>query len=68
MHPIHYSMIMNVLILVICAGLSWRFDNPLLVVIALLVLQHTMAKFSDDDMEDEEESDEPRIGFTADID
>lgn len=69
MQPIHYSLIFNVLALLVCALLSWQFKEPLLVIVALLIAQHTPARFGDqrgrDD--DDEDDDDPRIGFTADV-
>lgn len=64
MQPIHYSLIFNFLALMLTGLLAWEFEEPLLVIITLLVAQHTMARFSDDDDDDD---DEPGIGFMADV-
>lgn len=65
MHPIHYSLILNLAILAVTGWLSYVFNQPLLVVIGLMLAQHTMAKF--DDGEEDEEEEEPAIGFNANI-
>lgn len=62
MQPIHYSLIFNLLALMLTGFLAWEFEEPLLVIITLLVAQHTMARFSDND-----DDDEPGIGFMADV-
>lgn len=65
LHPIHYSLIFNVLVLALMGFLSYHFGQPLLIVIALLVAQHEMARFQDQKREEEEE--EARgMGFLAD--
>lgn len=72
MQPIHYSLTFNLLALVICGLLSWQFNQPLLVIVALLVAQHTTARFEDrrpthlDDDDDDDDGGRP-IGFTADV-
>lgn len=64
MQPIHYSLIFNFLALMLTGFMAWEFEEPLLVIITLLVAQHTMARFSDNDDDDD---DEPGIGFMADV-
>lgn len=60
MHPIHYSLILNVIILALTGFLAYAFKEPLLVVVALLLANHSMAKFQDDDEGKE-------MGFLAEI-
>lgn len=66
MHPIHYSLVLNIIILAVTGFIAYSFKEPLLVVVALLLANHSMAKFqdSDDDLDDDENG-EPKIGFLA---
>lgn len=66
MHPIHYSLVLNIIILAVTGFIAYSFKEPLLVVVALLLANHSMAKFqdSDDDLDDDEDG-EPKIGFLA---
>lgn len=54
MEPIHYSLVFNALILITATVLAVIFMQPLIFVIGLLCIQHTMAKFSDDNDDDDE--------------
>ena len=65
MHPIHYSLILNIIILAVTGFIAYSFKEPLLVVVALLLANHSMAKFqnNDDDLDEDDEDDEPKIGF-----
>ena len=64
MHPIHYSLILNIIILAVTGFIAYSFGEPLLVVVALLLANHSMAKFQDGDGPDEDDDDdEPKIGF-----
>lgn len=65
MHPIHYSLILNIIILAVTGFIAYSFKEPLLVVVALLLANHSMAKFQDGDSDDEDDDggDEPKIGF-----
>lgn len=65
LHPIHYSLIFNVLVLGTMGFLSYHFAQPLLIVIALLVAQHEMARFQDQ-KRDEDEEEARGMGFLAD--
>lgn len=65
MQPIHYSLIINLAVLAVTGWLSYVFTQPLLVVIGLMLAQHEMARFKEED--DDDEGDEPVIGFQADI-
>lgn len=64
MHPIHYSLILNLAVLLITGFLSYVFEEPLLVVVALLLANHSMARFQNDDPDDE---DNQPMGFLADV-
>lgn len=64
MHPIHYSLILNIIILAITGFIAYSFKEPPLVVVALLLANHSMAKFQDgDDLDDDDDDDDPKIGF-----
>lgn len=63
MHPIHYSLILNLITLAIMGFLAHEFKEPLLVIVALLLANHSMARFQEDDDDDEDE-DQP-MGFLA---
>lgn len=66
MQPIHYSLIFNVIALVVCTALAWRFEEPWLVIVALVLAQHTMARFQDDDDDEDDEKAQP-MGFLQDV-
>ena len=64
MHPIHYSLILNIIILAVTGFIAYSFKEPLLVVVALLLADHSMTKFQGGDSpDDDDEDDEPKIGF-----
>lgn len=64
MHPIHYSLILNIIILAVTGFIAYSFKEPLLVVVALLLANHPMAKFQDGDgLDEDDDDDEPKIGF-----
>ncbi len=64
MHPIHYSLILNIIILAVTGFIAYSFKEPLLVVVALLLANHSMTKFQNgDSSDDDDEDDEPKIGF-----
>jgi hypothetical protein len=65
-HPIHYSLIFNIIALAVCGVLAWEFSQPWLVVIALMLAQHSMARFQDEGDDDDDDDSQP-MGFTADI-
>jgi hypothetical protein len=66
LHPIHYSLILNLVAMVATGLLAYHFSQPLLIVVALLLANHSLARFqTDDDDEDEDEGGE--IGFLANI-
>jgi hypothetical protein len=61
--PIHYSLLFNILVLASALGLAFQFANPLIFVIGLLCIQHTMAKFDDRDDDDDGPSGGAPMGF-----
>lgn len=65
MHPIHYSLVLNVIILAITGFLAYSFKEPLLVVVALLLANHSMSKFQEGDDDNDDESKD--MGFLANI-
>jgi len=68
MQPIHYSLIINVLVLAICGALAWAFTAPWLIIIAILTQTHALERFQEAQQahEDEEYAEQP-MGFNADI-
>ena len=69
MQPIHYSLIYNTLALIVTGLVAWLFKEPLLLVVTLLVAQHTMERFRSEKGEDDTGPDEPQtMGFLQDID
>lgn len=71
MQPIHYSLILNLAILAVLGWLSYAFASPLLIIIGLLLANHTIARFGkndgDEDDSDDDNEKEPAIGFGANI-
>lgn len=67
MQPIHYSLIVNLAVLIVTGLLSWQFSQPLLVVVGLMLMQHEMARFAEKVAEDEDDEGKP-IGFLSDLD
>lgn len=66
MHPIHYSFGLNVLILLVCGALSYLLENPLILAIGFIVMQHMVGRFEDSPVFNmDEQDDEPKIGFLA---
>lgn len=66
MHPIHYSLILNLVTLAITGFLAYSFNQPLLVVAAMLLANHSMARFESDG-QDNDDDDSRSIGFMADV-
>lgn len=68
MQPITYSMILNILLLAVSGFLSIVFNQPLVFVIAVIMMSHALERFRDDadDGQDDNEQ-EPAIGFTANV-
>jgi hypothetical protein len=77
MHPIHYSLILNLAVLAIAGLVSWKTAEPVWLILAILLLNHTIGRFADDhdprrdeigrDPNDDDD-DDPKIGFGAKID
>lgn len=53
MHPIHYSMFFNFLILAITGALSFAFAQPMIFIAGVLLMNHMVGKFDDGDDDDE---------------
>lgn len=73
MHPITYSLIMNLAALLILAGVGiyTRYDGTLLlIVVAILIQTHALQRFSRgaEAEGDDDDDDEPAIGFLAEVD
>lgn len=66
MHPIHYSLIINLAVLAVTGWLSYAFSQPMLFIIGMILAQHEMSRFRDEPEMEEDEGD-PAIGFNADI-
>jgi len=73
MQPVTYSLILNMAALAVTGALAYFFNEPLLVVVALVLQTHVMERFNNaggvgahPDDEDDEDEDQP-MGFTADI-
>lgn len=69
MHPIHYSLLLNTFILAIAAALSWELREPLCLIVAMLLMNHTMGRFTNEReaVLDDDEDEDPKIGFGASI-
>lgn len=70
MQPIHYSLIINLIALLVCAGLAWLFAAPWLVIVAMLMQTHALERFQSQreaQEEDEEDFPEQPMGFNANI-
>jgi hypothetical protein len=63
-HPIHYSLVYNIIALLVAAGLAFHFSQPMLILVVMLLAQHSMGRFSRDD-DDDDDDDGPGMGFTA---
>jgi hypothetical protein len=64
--PITYSLILNILALIVTGVLAWLFNQPMLVVVALVLQTHALNKFQESNDYPEEEAEQP-MGFTADV-
>lgn len=51
LHPIHYSLLLNLVILAFAGALSWKMEQPLVFVVALLLANHSLGRFSPDEKE-----------------
>lgn len=67
MHPISYSLVLNILTLLVTGFLALAFNTPWLVLIAMLTQTHAIERFRPES-KDEDDEDEPQpMGFTADV-
>lgn len=66
LQPITYSLSLNLAILIASGVLAWVFTNPLLFVIGLLVMQHVIQRFAQEEYEDEEPVGRAPMGFLPD--
>lgn len=69
LHPINYSMIMNLVIICFSGALAIWLREPLALITGILLTQHALGRFNDEDEnggEDEDDRD-PNIGFTAQV-
>ena len=68
MQPITYSLILNAAALAICGFLALVFNQPLLIVVALVLQTHALERFQAAQQQDDEEDFPPQaMGFTADV-
>lgn len=75
LHPIHYSLTINLVVMAIAGGLAYAFAQPLVFVLAVLLSNHALERFRNDQPgpgpgdEDDEDPDysDSRAGFTAQI-
>jgi hypothetical protein len=65
--PIHYSLIYNFAVLMVMGALAWKLDQPLLLVVALLISQHALERFRSEAQDKEEDEAQP-MGFLQDVD
>jgi hypothetical protein len=68
MHPIHYSFLLNIAALIIAGLLSWQQGQPLWLIVAVLLQNHSLARFTNLSDDQDESDSSPKIGFHADID
>lgn len=68
MQPITYSLIFNVIGVLLAAALSYQFNVPWLFLVVLMIQSHTLERFVERVRQDEEDDDDAQpMGFTADI-
>lgn len=67
MQPITYSLVINLCVLAACTALAFMFNQPLLVVVALVLQTHALDRFRDEDPDKSDEEEESCIGFTANV-
>lgn len=73
MHPITYSLILNLTSLLLIAGLGAYMGyegTPLLMILAVMIQTHALQRFTQGGDGDDEpgDDDEPAMGFLADVD
>lgn len=67
MHPITYSIIINLAILIVVSFLSLAFSQPLLFVVGLMMMNHIMGRFNTSAEQDQDDEEAQAMGFTADL-
>ena len=68
MQPITYSLIFNVIGVLLAAALSYQFNVVWLFLVVLMIQNHALERFTERVRQDEEEDDDAQpMGFTADI-
>jgi hypothetical protein len=76
LQPITYSLAINIIVMLISGGLAFAFAAPWVFIVAILVSNHALSRFSledtdEDEAEIDEDESEPddyndsRAGFTA---
>lgn len=69
MQPIQYSLILNIVAILVIGALAAFFNQPLLVIAVLFALvtqTHAIQRFPDDEDDDDDDEDEEQpMGFTA---
>ncbi len=66
MQPITYSLIFNVIGVLLAAALSYQFNVVWLFLVVLMIQNHALERFTERVRQDEEDDAQP-MGFTADI-
>lgn len=66
MQPITYSLIFNVICVLLAAALSYQFNVVWLFLVVLMIQNHALERFTERVRQDEEDDAQP-MGFTADI-
>lgn len=55
LHPITYSLVMNVIVLAVAGGLAFAFAQPLVFILAILVSNHALERFRNDRDDDDDD-------------
>jgi len=66
-HPIEYSLILNIVTLVVCGILAWTFAQPWLIIVAVVLQTHAIQRFGRESDENDEDDESQPMGFTADV-
>ena len=67
MQPITYSLIFNVIGVLLAAALSYQFNVVWLFLVVLMIQNHALERFTERTTRQEEDDDAQPMGFTADI-
>lgn len=69
MHPITYSLIINLVALLGAVALAFHFAAPWLILVVIVLQTHAIQRFDESSQRGYEDEDESKpIGFTAQID